>query len=81
MKMYQQDFPYEEIRKPSGDLWTSAREAMDDGWDEDQVWSVADDGETTWCYGPASHYVNVIGFVATNERHDGETYYEESWED
>lgn len=72
-------FPFEEIRKPCGNMFDSWQEAKEAGYDDDQIWSVADhDG--TWVWGPPHHYVNVLGFVATKERHDHETYYEEDEE-
>ena len=70
------DFPFEEIRLPSGDYFNSMAEARGYGHDQNQIWSVVE-GEDTWTYGPAHHYINVIGFVATIERHDEDTYYHE----
>lgn len=73
------EFPFEEIRHPNGNYFRSRGEARDHGFSDDQIWSIVE-GEDTWSYGPPHHYVNVIGFVATKERHDGETYYhEEDW--
>lgn len=67
-------FPFEEIRKPSGDFFDRLYEAKQAGYDEDQIWSVTEcDG--AWCWGPSRHWVNLIGYVATNERHDDDTYY------
>ena len=69
------DFPYEEIRKPSGDYFDSWKDAKDAGYDDDQIWSVTEcDDWISW--GPPHHYVNHIGHVATKERHDGDTYYQ-----
>ena len=77
------DFPYEEIRRPDGDYFQSWQEAKDAGWDDDQIWSVTsaegDDGSEWIITGPPHHYVNHIGHVATLERHDNNTYYEECW--
>lgn len=70
------DFPYDEIRAPSGDYFRNWQEAKDAGFDDDQIWSVVE-AEGTYTYGPPHHYVNHIGHVATNERHDGDTYYHE----
>ena len=46
-----------------------------------QIWSVVvcddDDEPITWTYGPNHHWVNVMGFTATQEHHDGDTYYHE----
>lgn len=70
------DFPFEEIRDANGDYFTTAAQAMAAGYDADQVWSVVE-SDGTYTYGPSHHYVNLVGFVATKERHDGETYYHE----
>jgi len=75
-KIYHTEFPFEEIRRPDGNYFTSWEDARIDGHDDDQIWSVTEtDG--TYCYGPPHHYVNHIGHIATAERHDGDTYYEE----
>lgn len=74
------DFPYEEIRKPSGDYFNSWQEAKDAGFDDDQIWSLVE-SEGTYTYGPPHHYVNHVGHIATHERHDGETYYHEEPDD
>jgi len=73
---YSEDFPFEEIRDENGDYFSSAWQPLKLGYKITQIWSVAEhDG--TWCYGPPFHVVNVIGYIATTERHDNETYYEE----
>lgn len=72
------DFPFEEIRTEGGDLFPSLAAAKDAGFDEDQIWSVVEGDEGTWVYGPPHHYVNLLGFVCTQERHDHDTYFEES---
>ena len=76
-----EEFPYEEIRKDSGDYFDSIQEMEDAGFEESQMWSVTcadgDHGATFYCYGPRNHWVNLIGYVATKEHHDGDTYYEE----
>jgi len=70
------DFPFEEIRRPDDNMFNSWKEAEQAGFKENQIWSVTDcDGD--WTYGPPTHYVNIIGFIATAETHDGETYYHE----
>ena len=76
MTYHLEDFPYEEIRKPTGDYFDSWNQAKQAGYDDDQIWSVVH-GDEAWTYGPPHHYINVIGFIATNERHDHDTYYEE----
>ena len=73
----QGDFPYEEIGRESGDYFSSWQEAKDAGFDDDQIWSITE-CEGTFCYGAPHHYVNHIGHIATQERHDFETYYEET---
>lgn len=64
-------FPFETIGQ-----YGTLQEAMAAGWDRDQIWSFAIH-EDTFVYGPPHHYVNVMGYYTTHERHDGETYYEE----
>tara|TARA_R110002124_G_scaffold142522_1_gene307335 strand:+ start:267 stop:521 length:255 start_codon:yes stop_codon:yes gene_type:complete len=76
------DFPFEEHRtKTDSDLFDSVQEALDAGWLITQIWSVVvcddDDEPITWTYGPNHHWVNVMGFTATQEHHDGDTYYHE----
>lgn len=85
------DFPYEEIRDPkSGDGFFSVEDAKKAGFDDDQIWSVVENGESHWVktngayfewecltYGPPRHFINVLHYVATNERHDNDTYYED----
>jgi hypothetical protein len=74
------DFPFEETRHPSGDLFDTMEEARAAGFDDDQIWSVVSgDDEDVWVYGPPHHYINRLGFVATQERHDNDTYYEETF--
>ena len=83
MSDYFCDFPFEEHRiKTDSDLYTTVQEALDDGWLETQIWSVvvSDDEDSTWTYGPNHHYVNVAGFTATKEHHDGDTYYHETFD-
>ena len=73
------DFPYAEIRKKCGNYFGSQTEAMQvTGLDEDHIWSVAICDETdTYTYGPCHHFINVLGYIATKEAHDNNTYYEE----
>jgi hypothetical protein len=76
-----EDFPYQEIRREDEEYFDSWQEAKDAGYDDDQIWSVTagqgDDGSEWYVYGPPHHYINHIGHIATNERHDGNTYYHE----
>ncbi|KZX57807.1 hypothetical protein A3709_19480 [Halioglobus sp. HI00S01] len=85
------EFPFDEIRMGAnpgetsindGDYFESAEAAMEaTGLGENHIWSVTDneddDGNSVFCYGPSRHFVNLIGFIATKEPHDGETYYED----
>jgi hypothetical protein len=79
----QGDFPFEEIRRPDGDYFQNWQEAKDAGYDDDQIWSVTsaegDDGSEWSITGPPHHFINHIGHIATLERHDNNTYYEECW--
>lgn len=74
------DFPYEEIRMPSGDYFPTALDAAKAGYHRDQIWSVVE-SNGNYTYGPPHHYVNRIGFIATKETHDFETYYHEEVEE
>lgn len=76
MADYYQDFPFEEIRKRNGDYFDTAEDAMAAGYAESQVWSVIE-SEGTYTYGPSYHYINRLGYIATKEHHDGNTYYHE----
>ncbi len=71
----QGDFPFEEIRKPSGDYFDTIAEAQAAGFDLNQIWSVVCDEQYT--IGPPHHWINLLGYIATNETHDNNTYYEE----
>lgn len=76
MAEYMQSFPFEEIRRPDGNYFDTAEEAIEAGYKESQVWSVIE-SEGTYTYGPSYHYINRLGYIATKEHHDGETYYHE----
>ena len=73
---YNTEFPYEEIYQPDGNLFCSVQQAIDAGFNLNQIWSVTI-GDHTMCFGPSHHWVNLLGYLATKETHDGETYYEE----
>ena len=75
-KHYETDFPFEEIRDEHGDYFRSIDQAMAAGFHPSQIWSVTE-CDNWYTYGPPGHIVNLIGYVATNEQHDGDTYYEE----
>jgi len=74
----QEDFPFEEIRDDAfggnGDYFTTIDCCIAAGFDLDQIWSVTEE-EDVITHGPSHHYVNLMGYVCTNERHDGKTYY------
>lgn len=74
------DFPFEEIRDANGDYFNKPSDAIALGYKLDQIWSVIEEGGT-YVYGPSYHFVNRIGFIATKETHDGDTYYVEEPED
>tara|TARA_R100001015_G_C4597616_1_gene152718 strand:+ start:725 stop:1126 length:402 start_codon:yes stop_codon:yes gene_type:complete len=75
--IHEQDFPFDEIREQHGGLFSTVADAKKrSGYDESHIWSVTE-CEGTWCYGPPHHYVNLIGYIATHEAHDDNTYYEE----
>ena len=80
---YEQDFPFKECRTEGGDFFSSIDEALDAGFEMDQIWSVTESGENDYChiYGPPHHWVNLLGYTATKERHDNNTYYIEDWSD
>ena len=73
-------FPFEEIRDENGDFFANHKAAQKAGYDDDQIWSVVE-SDGTYTYGPPHHYVNLIGHIATIERHDGDTYYHDEPED
>ena len=78
------DFPFEEKLREDGDQFNSVAEAITAGYLERQIWSVShtDEDENdvqTDTYGPPYHYVNVMGYVATEEFHDNNTYYIEEY--
>ena len=75
--IHEQEFPFEEIRDEHGDYFLTVADAKKhSGYDESHIWSVTE-SDGTWSYGPSEHYINLIGFIATHEAHDGNTYYEE----
>lgn len=75
------DFPFKEIRDHNGDFFNTRAQAMQEtGYSEDHIWSILqEDDENNWyfTYGPSRHYVNLLGYIATKEKHDGNTYYTE----
>lgn len=79
MTFHTTDFPFLDIRNARGDYFATIAEAKAAGFDENQIWSVVGGDENCMTYGPSHHYINLLGYVCTVERHDGDTYYEESW--
>ena len=75
----EKDFPFTELRMPTGDYYDNKTQMEHAGFVENQMWSVteadADDGSEYLSYGPVNHYVNLLGYIATAEHHDGDTYY------
>ena len=79
MAEYEIEFPFTELKTPTGDYYDNKTQMERAGFVESQMWSVTDadddDGSEYLCYGPVHHYVNLIGYIATAEHHDGDTYY------
>ena len=89
MTYHKADFPFEEIKDSAGNYFNSQSHLRKLGYAESQIWSVIEgdeeyreDGQriSTYVYGPSQHFVNKVGYVATKEHHDDETYYEETME-
>ena len=75
--IHEQEFPFDEIRDEHGDYFSTVADAKKhSGYDESHIWSVTE-CEGAWSYGPSQHYINLIGYIATHESHDGNTYFEE----
>jgi hypothetical protein len=79
MAIYAQEFPFAELRTPTGDYYDNKTQMERAGFVESQMWSITDaeedDGSEYFCYGPVHHYVNLVGYIATAEHHNGDTYY------
>ena len=74
------EFPYEEIRDPNGDYFSSYQEVLDAGFTDAQVWTVivTDEDLGLWItYDNGFRFVNVIGYVASKEEVTGDECYEE----
>lgn len=78
---YNAEFPFTELKTPTGDYYDNCSQMELAGFKESQMWSIVeaegDDGSLYLVYGPVHHYVNLRGYVATAEHHDGDTYYNE----
>jgi hypothetical protein len=72
------DFPFDEVRDDiaggNGDMFDSIAQCKAAGFDTDQIWCITEEDDV-FTHGPSHHYVNRLGYVCTNERHDGATYY------
>jgi hypothetical protein len=81
MTIHYKDFPFEEIRdKPDGDYFLTAQECHErTGYGFEHIWSVTEGDDNEYVYGPSQHYINKIGYVATEEVHDNDTYYIEKF--
>jgi len=83
--IFDTQFPFKEIRdggdESEGNYFNHASELTALGYADSQIWSVveadSDDPKINYVIitGPSHHYVNRIGYFATNEHHDGNTYY------
>jgi len=70
------DFPFQTYHNINGDYFATIDEAKALGFDRDQIWSVLEE-DGFYTYGPSFHWINLLGYVATTQRHDSETYYNE----
>lgn len=79
--VHRTDFPFNELKMPTGDYYDNRNQMERAGFLVTQMWSVVDenseDGAEYLIYGPVDHYVNLLGYVATAEHHDENTYYEQ----
>lgn len=79
--IHEKEFPFTELRTPTGNYYDNKTEMELAGFAKTQMWSVveadADDGSEYLSYGPADHYINLLGYIATAEHHDENTYYVE----
>jgi hypothetical protein len=78
MAEYEQEFPFTELKTPTGDYYDNRIEMERAGFQESQMWSVTayTRGRSEYLiYGPIHHYINLHGYIATAEHHDGDTYY------
>ena len=79
MPYYEQEFPFEEIKDYEGDYFLSIEHLLVKGYTPNQIWSVVEADDNVFIYGPMHHYVNLIGYIATKEYHNMNTYYCESF--
>tara|TARA_B110000977_G_C10928357_1_gene436046 strand:- start:480 stop:749 length:270 start_codon:yes stop_codon:yes gene_type:complete len=79
------EFPFDEIKLPSGDYFETVDQAIKQtGLSVDHVWSVTyddheeDENAQVYITGPSHHYCNLIGYIVTEKPHDGLTVYIEN---
>jgi len=74
------EFPYEEIRDPNGDYFSTYQDVLDAGFSDAQVWTViiTDEDHGMWItYDNGFRFVNVIGYVASKEEVTEDECYDE----
>lgn len=80
IKCIYEQFPFEQELR-NGGFYETIKELKDLGFGDDQIWSVCEveqeDGSLWYVTGPSHHSLNLLGFIATFQRHDGLTYYYE----
>jgi hypothetical protein len=95
MTDYNKEFPFEQVSRMDsdgdccGDYANSPHELMELGYAESQIWAVSDGDEeivqedgrrlNSIVYGPSGMHINVFGYMATKEHHDGDTFYTEEF--
>ena len=95
MTNYNKDFPFDQVSRKDGvesycgDYANTPHELMKLGYAESQIWSVSDGEEEIIqddgmrlnyiVFGPSGMHINVFGYIATKEHHDGNTYYTEEF--
>lgn len=70
------DFPFEIIKRENEDYFSSVEEAQQAGFNLNQIWAVVNE-DYSFAYGPSHLKINLLGYIATNETHDGNTLYVE----
>ena len=85
MQYHKDYFPFDEIRD-KGNYFLHLSPILELGYKRSQIWSVAtptiEEGSpvhSQFVYGPSHHFVDVIGYIATEEHHDNQTYYIEEY--
>lgn len=70
-------FPFTQLRKPDGSYYEAPDEMVRAGFVPSQMWSITELEEDGlwWVFGPADVFVDIVGYVATAEHHDGQTKY------